>query len=194
VRRSARRLRSEAGVGVVIGLVVAAHLGDFVLDSPVLHGWRATLGAGGQVGLDTLVLAAVAAAVVLAGRTATRRGPWLAAALVPVAVGYAVAHDLGVLLVEGQFAFIQLSDPLGRGWDLLGMSGRFVPLEPIPPGLAAALVVVALVAGHVGGVIVGRDLARLRYEPRAAAAVQLGLRTLLVVSAVLGVWLRLSVA
>ena len=44
----------------------------------------------------------------------------MGAGLVPVAVGYIVAHYLTYLLTEGQRIVVALSDPLQQGWDLLG--------------------------------------------------------------------------
>ena len=42
-----------------------------------------------------------------------------ALSLVPVAVGYAIAHYIGMAVFEGQQLLIQLSDPLDQGWNLL---------------------------------------------------------------------------
>ena len=78
----------------------------------------------GRPGLpgDTLLLGAFLAGLVwLVGLVAQRVGqPAMGAGLVPVAVGYLVAHYLGYLLVEGQRIVVALSDPLQQGWDLLG--------------------------------------------------------------------------
>ena len=40
--------------------------------------------------------------------------------LVPIACGYHFAHYLPVFLVDAQYAIRAASDPLARGWDLLG--------------------------------------------------------------------------
>jgi hypothetical protein len=193
IRQGAAQLRLDAGVGVVLALVITAHLTDFVIDSPLWHTWRAPLSATGQVLFDSVTMVGLGALAIGGVHLATRRSRSLLPSFVPVAVGYAVAHDLGLLLVEGQFAVLQLNDPLGRGWDLLGLGGRYVPAEPIPAGVAAALVVLALLLGHVLGVVLGHDRARRRYPPRTAAAVQLPLRTVLVLSVVVAVWARLVV-
>ena len=44
----------------------------------------------------------------------------LGPALVPLAVGWFLGHDLTLLLAEGQNAYALISDPFGRGWDLFG--------------------------------------------------------------------------
>lgn len=186
--------RLRGGLPVIFGLLIGGHLTDFVVDTPLWHEWRAPLTRAGQLGFDTVTLVLVVAVMVAAIVAVTRRGAFLLAALLPVVVGYAVAHDVGVLVIEGQFAFIQLSDPLGYGWDLLGLSGRYVPAEPVPAMAAALAVVAVLIAGHVAAMVLGRNLTAARFAGRAATAVQLPLRTFLVVSVVLAIALRLTVA
>ena len=44
----------------------------------------------------------------------------VALALVPLAAGWFLAHDLPLLLQESQNLYALISDPLGRGWDLFG--------------------------------------------------------------------------
>lgn len=50
----------------------------------------------------------------------------LALALVPIAAGYHAAHYLVALLTQGQYAIVALSDPFGRGWNLLDLPRNFV--------------------------------------------------------------------
>ena len=50
----------------------------------------------------------------------------LGVALVPLAIGWFIAHDLTLLLFEGQNFLALLSDPLGRGWDLFGTIDRTI--------------------------------------------------------------------
>ena len=44
----------------------------------------------------------------------------------PIAAGYHVAHYLIALLTNGQYAIAALNDPLGRGWQLLGLPDHWV--------------------------------------------------------------------
>ena len=48
--------------------------------------------------------------------------------LVPIAIGYHVAHYLVFLLVQGQYIIPLLSDPFGRGWNLFGTAGYRVDI------------------------------------------------------------------
>ncbi len=40
--------------------------------------------------------------------------------LLPIVLGYVVAHYATLLIVEGQRTAINFSDPLGRGWNVFG--------------------------------------------------------------------------
>lgn len=191
---AARRMRSDAGVPAALALLIGGHLTDFVVDTPFVHELRGPYLRTGQLVVDTLVLVLLTAVTYLALRWVTRRGSFLLPAFVPVAAGYAMAHDFGVLIVEGQFAVIQLSDPLGRGWDLLGLSGRYVPAEPIPAMVASLVVVIALILGHIAAALLGRSLVPSRFSGRAVVAAQLPLRAFLVVSVVAAIAARLIVA
>ncbi len=81
----------------------------------------------GLIATNLLVVAAFAGAVraglALAG--APDRFPEafgrLAAAVLPIALAYHAAHFLTAFLVDGQYALLAFSDPLGRGADLLGL-------------------------------------------------------------------------
>ena len=45
----------------------------------------------------------------------------LAHSLIPIVIGYVFAHYLSYLVERGQQTLVRLADPLGRGWNLLGL-------------------------------------------------------------------------
>jgi hypothetical protein len=106
-----------------------------------------------------------------------------AAALLPIAVGYLVAHYLTYLLIEGQRILVAISDPLQRGDDLFGTAFNEPVSDFLAPGLVWTLQLVAVVGGHMigawgGHVAAVRDAGsdvRLRQIP--LAAVMVGLTT-----------------
>lgn len=101
----------------------------------------------------TLQLAAFLVVVVGSALVVARvvgRGA-VAAGLVPIAVGYLVAHYATYLLGDGQRIVIALSDPLQLGWDLFGTAFFEPSTDWIPPALLWTLMVVAVVGGHVLG-------------------------------------------
>ena len=54
--------------------------------------------------------------------------------LVPIAIGYHLAHYLTFLLVQGQYIIPLVSDPFGNGWNLFGTAGYRVDIAAILGG------------------------------------------------------------
>ncbi|GAA2387230.1 hypothetical protein [Dactylosporangium salmoneum] len=140
-------------------------------------------GTGGLL----LVIAAVAAAFQVATRAAGRRGRTsaertpgeLAHTIVPIAVGYVVAHYWSLFILEGQ-----------RTVALLFGNGDFQPYSGIITPLGVAnLQVTVIVLGHLVGTVLAHDRA-LRLFPRARALTgQVPLLALMVAYTVAGLFL-----
>ncbi len=83
----------------------------------------------------------------------------LVAGLIPIAIGYLIAHYFTFILFDSQRIVPVLTDPLGLGWDLLGV-GEFEPASGWLPGAVAwSLQLVAVVSGHVIGAWAGHSVA-----------------------------------
>lgn len=147
----------------------------------------------------SLLVAAFVLAVRIGERLAGSRNPPAALGLlvwsiVPIALAYHFSHYLTVLLVDGQYALIALSDPFSRGWNLLGLTGRHAGAG-ITMGHEAAWLIwnaqaAAIVGGHVLAVLLAHMLAlRLHPEPRDAMRSQPPLAVLMVAYTLLGLWL-----
>lgn len=105
---------------------------------------------------------------------ATRAGPEIARgslpalyahSVIPIVVGYMVAHYLSYFVEQGQETFIQLSDPMVTGANYFGTAGLTPNLWlSAHPGFLADTKVVAVVAGHIVGIIAAHDRA-LRLLP-----------------------------
>jgi len=78
----------------------------------------------------------------------------------------------GPLLVETQVAAVLASDPFGRGWDLLGLSGAEIVDPPLPGTLALWLQLALLVGGHVLAILLAQRLTAGRHDARTTGAVQ----------------------
>lgn len=86
--------------------------------------------------------------------------------LVPIIVGYMVAHYATLLLETGQQTLVQLSDPMGTGANLLGTADYEVSyFLSSSPTAVAVLKVAAVVTGHLLGVVAAHDRA-VRLLPR----------------------------
>lgn len=170
----------EPGPGLVA--VVGVLFGSTAFDSfKESTAWlQATQGAGGlsPLLLDNLALLAFCAGVTalfagasmatgLADGTARSALPGLFAhSMVPIIIGYVVAHYLRYLVEHGQTTVIQLSDPLSTGADHLGTADLVVNRWlSYHPAFLAGTKVVAVVVGHVLGVVAAHDRA-VRLLPR----------------------------
>lgn len=123
------------------------------------------------VGMESLILAGFVSAIcALVLAVARRVGPGaMGAGLVPVALGYLVAHYLTQLLIEGQRVMVALSDPFQLGWDLLGTAFWEPRDDWLPTTVGWAIQVGAVVLGHVAGAWLGHRA--IRRAQRAGRAV-----------------------
>lgn len=114
-----------------------------------------------------LILAVATMATGVSAETQRRVLPNLFAhSVVPIIVGYIVAHYISYFVEYGQTTLIQLSDPLSRGDNLLGTANWSVNYWlSYHPTFLAVTKVLAVVAGHVLGVIAAHDRA-IKLLPR----------------------------
>jgi hypothetical protein len=110
--------------------------------------------------------------------------------VVPIVVGYVVAHYLSYFVEVGQQTVVQLSDPLARGQDLLGTSDLQVSYWlSTHPTFLAVLKVLSVVTGHVLGVIAAHDRAIKLLPRRHQLTGQLPLLLVMVFYTVTGLYL-----
>ena len=150
------------------------------------------------VGLVVCV-ALVATFYALGCRYAHRLAPALSAerlrcafvhSLVPIALAYVAAHYLTFLLFEGQAIVYLLSDPLGRGWDLLGTASAAVDYGLISQNGAWYAQVVCVVVGHIAALTLAHDRALAVYgAARPAARSQYAMLAIMIGFTTLALWL-----
>jgi hypothetical protein len=108
------------------------------------------------------------------------------AGLLPISVGYLIAHYLTFLLGDGQRIVVAVSDPLQLGWDLFGTAFHEPDLGWLAPSIVWTIMFVAVVgghvlgawAGHLGAVREAHDPTRVRREQVPLALLMIGLTTL----------------
>lgn len=93
---------------------------------------------------------------------------YAALALLPLVLGYHMAHYLPLLLSEGPNVLHLLSDPLGEGWNLFGTAHRFRAPILLETDTMWHLQVVLIVLGHLGGVRVSHWQACCFHSTRRA--------------------------
>jgi hypothetical protein len=146
-----------------------------------------------------LVFCAVVGLTFAAATTATGVDPGVgrrslpdrfAHSVVPIIVGYVVAHYLSYFVEVGQQTLVQLSDPLGRGWNLLGTADwRISYWISNHPTFLAVVKVLAVVTGHVLGVVSAHDRAITLLPRRHQLTGQLPLLFVMVFYTVTGLYL-----
>jgi hypothetical protein len=105
---------------------------------------------------STLVLAGFLALVSALALLVARRVGMTAmgAGLLPISVGYLIAHYLTYLLGDGQRILVAFADPLQLGWDLTG-TAFYEPDTSFPPSFVWTIMFSAVVGGHVLGAWAG---------------------------------------
>ena len=89
--------------------------------------------------------------------------------VVPIVIGYAIAHYATLLIVEGQRTAINWSDPLGRGWNVFGSAEMGVNAAIFDyPTVIALIQLTAIVGGHILGIVCAHELA-VRLLPTGAS-------------------------
>ncbi len=118
--------------------------------------WFDRFGAPG-VGGATLLLLVWLGLLVLAAMALTRfvGVEATAAGLLPIAVGYLVAHYFTYVLIDGQGIIVAISDPLQRGANLFGTAFHEPSGAWLPPGLVWTVQLAAVVGGHMLGAWAG---------------------------------------
>jgi hypothetical protein len=115
-------------------------------------------------------------------RATRRKLPGLMAhSLIPIVIGYVFAHYLTYLVERGQQTVIQLADPLGRGWNPLGLADAQVSyVLSMHPAVLATLKVCFVLGGHIAGVIAAHDKALWLLPKRHQVTGQLAMMLVMV--------------
>lgn len=162
--------------------------------------WQSTLGL---LIANAALIAAFALTVTLGLRLIRARpGParsfrLFAPTLLPIALGYHVAHYLPSFLVDGQYALVALSDPFLTGADYLNLGPFYVTTGFFnTTGTVRAIYLTqaaAVVLGHVLAVMLAHAVAvRAFGTTRRAALSQAPLAIFMIAYTLFGLWLLAS--
>ncbi|MFI1658480.1 hypothetical protein ACH4ZU_26805 [Streptomyces sp. NPDC020472] len=142
----------------------------------------ATLGLLAAVALAATCYGLCAGALRLMNPGLTTPLTSFAHSLLPIALGYLVAHYFSLLVIEGTRTVI-----LAGGTD-----NAPSPAPPLGPGGLAALQVLAIVTGHVLGVVAAHDRSVRLLPPARAVAGQLPLFALMIAYTLGGIGLLIA--
>ena len=167
----------EPGWTLADVVLVALGIGSILYDG--LSQTQIWLEQFGRPGLpvQTVLLVAFLGVIVLAALAVTRFVGVSAtgAGLLPIALGYLIAHYFTYLVIDGQRIAIAISDPLQNGSDLFGTAFFQPDGSWLPPGLVWTLQLASVVGGHMLGAWAGHVVAALD-APRELAGRPLTVR------------------
>lgn len=114
--------------------------------------------------------------------------------MIPIAFGYHFAHYLPTFIVDVQYAFIALSDPLNFGWNIFGTGDWIVTTSYLTNYDSVVLIwflqVLIIVLAHVGAVIVSH-FSQLEVSKSSKNSIigQIPTTLLMIAYTVFGLWL-----
>jgi len=117
-----------------------------------------------------------------------------APAILPIALGYHIAHFLPSFLVDGQYVLLALSDPLHSGADLLGLGAHYVSTGFFNTRDTVRVIFLAqagaVVLGHILAVLLAHGIALCALgNPQRAALSQVPLAGFMIAYTLFGLWL-----
>jgi hypothetical protein len=89
--------------------------------------------------------------------------------MVPIAIGYHLAHYLSYLLIAGQLIIPLASDPFHLGWDLFGTRDYAVDIAIVDARFVWYTAVATIISGHVVAVCLAHTMALRLYKKRSRA-------------------------
>lgn len=109
--------------------------------------------------------------------------------LVPIAVGYHVAHYFTLFVFQTQDLRRLVSDPFGAGTDYFGTAGSRIDFTVVAPDTIWAVQIATIVIAHVLGLMLAHDRAlQISTRPQRVARSQYAMLTLMITLTVGGLW------
>ena len=168
-------LRDDVGIGPEGALELTYAVG-LLLAVAIVYGFY-RLGIEGAHALDRQV-------------PARRLTTAFAPSLVPIALAYAAAHYVSLLVFQGQAMAALASDPLGRDWNLLGTASWQIDYSIVGAEAFWYLQLAFVLAGHLAALVLAHDKALVLYDdPRAATRSQYAMLSVMVGFTMLALWL-----
>jgi hypothetical protein len=145
------------------------------------------MGAAGLLGIWLIFLGAYLLTCAITALLVQHRSPaniarLFALTLVPIAVGYNIAHNCANFVVQVQQMIALASDPLGVKWDLFGTANFRANIGLIDARLTWYIAVIAIVGGHVISIWLAHRLALREFGSRHKAALATAPLTLLMIA------------
>jgi hypothetical protein len=179
-------------------------------NEPTIEGWFSDLGLSanssqelayslGLIFCILLILAVYRVGIIGVNSVSDRYGSnqlkrTFAHTLVPISFAYVLAHYFSFLIWQGQAMGYLISDPLGNGANIFGTADATINYSIISYAAIWYVQVAALIAGHVGGLMLAHDRALVIYRsPQEAIRSQYWMLAVMVAFTSFGLWLLSAV-
>jgi hypothetical protein len=141
------------------------------------------------IAYGAFLLASGVAAQFVRGDHAGGLAEAFAHSLVPIAVGYSVAHYFTLFIFQSQDLIRLASDPFGTGADWFGTTAHTINFNLVTPNFIWAVQLAAIVGAHVLALVLAHDRAlQLAGHSRSAVRSQYPMLALMVLLTVSGLW------
>lgn len=199
--RSLPQLPKWPGLTWFVVVMIGTVTYDGISAAPIWRSWFGdlafnaafnTLAMGAIVGIIGLAYFGASAAAARLSETeitASDVAHSFAHTLVPIGLAYAFAHYFTLIVFEGQLLISAASDPFGLGWDLFGTTDRAIDFTLLPITSIWWIQLVAIVAGHIAGVVLAHDRALAIFPARTAVRTQWAMLGLMVALTGLGLFI-----
>lgn len=176
-------------VGPGLVAVVLCLIGSTAFDGLTRTLWWSNHVNADDIVLGTLGFVGAVALIVVAYLVASRASAWatgrgrgarvapsapampgvFASTLIPIAIGYSIAHYFSLMFLDGQIPIALASDPFQKGWNLFGTANLQVNYALMSTLLIASVQIGAVVVGHILAVVSAHDRALVEVKPASAA-------------------------
>nr|WP_245541681.1 hypothetical protein [Sporichthya polymorpha] len=129
---------------------------------------------------------------ILSGRGPRGSATAFAHSVIPIAVGYLIAHYFSLLVFAGQQTIIYASDPMVDGSNIFGTADWTVNYTVVTIGQIATIQMIAIVTGHVLGVFAAHDRSVRLFPTRGAVIGQIPMMVLMIAYTIGGLSLLFS--
>ena len=110
--------------------------------------------------------------------------------LLPIAIGYLIAHYLSFLVIQGQLLIPLISDPFGWQWNIFGTREYAINIGIINARFAWIISIIAIVTGHVLAVLCSHFIAlKITAHHRRALLSQLPMLVLMILYTMTSLWI-----
>ena len=110
----------------------------------------------------------------------------LGGSLIPIFLGYDIAHYFSLFLLEGQAFKILLSDPYGQGWDIFNTASHAINWTVISTTTIGWIQIGSIVGGHLLGVLFAHDRSVELWSARRALRSQYPMLVVMVIYTIIG--------